>query len=66
MWANLPISNTILTPPGGGPAWAYLPYLPLGSEARRENKKGAREERCYALVCMTNHPDLTANHLQSF
>ena len=23
--------------------------------------RGAREERCYALVCMSNHPDLTAN-----
>ena len=33
-WANLPICAPILTPPGGGPAWAYLPYLPLGSEAR--------------------------------
>ena len=32
----------------------------------REQVRGAREERCYALVCMSNHPDLTANHLQSF
>ena len=29
-------------------------------------QRGAREERCYALVCMSNHPDLTTNHLQSF
>ena len=65
-WANLLICASILTPPGGGPAWAYLPYLPLGSEARWEDKRGAREERCYAPVCMSNHPDLTANHLQSF
>ena len=32
----------------------------------REEVRGAREERCYALVCISNHPDLTANHLQSF
>ena len=29
-------------------------------------KRGASEKRRYALVCMSNHPDLTSSHLQSF
>ena len=36
-------------------------------EKASENvKRGASEKRRYALVCMSNHPDLTSNHLQSF
>ena len=46
-----------VAPPG-------LTHLTYRSE--REQVRGAREERCYALVCMSNHPDLTANHLQFF
>ena len=46
--------------------WPRLGLLTLPTAGEREQVRGAREERCYALVCMSNHPDLTANHLQSF
>ena len=44
----------------------YSPTYLLTYRWEREQVRCAREERCYALVCMSNHPDLTANHLQSF
>ena len=47
-------------------SWAYSPYLPLERESKWERERGASEKRRYALVCMSNHPDLTSNHLQSF
>ena len=46
--------------------WPRLGLLTLPTAREREQVRGAREERCYALVCMSNHPDLTANHLPSF
>ena len=46
--------------------WPRLGLLTLPTAGEGEQVRGAREERCYALVCMSNHPDLTANHLQSF
>ena len=46
--------------------WPRLGLLTLPTAGETEQVRGAREERCYALVCMSNHPDLTANHLQSF
>ena len=46
--------------------WPRLDLLTLRTAGEREQVRGAREERRYALVCMSNHPDLTANHLQSF
>ena len=56
------------SPPSGGcqRSWAYSPYLPLERESKWERERGASEKRRYALVCMSNHPDLTSNHLQSF
>ena len=62
-WANLPIRTTITNSTRGG---ARLGLLTLPTAGEREQVRGAREERCYALVCMSNHPDLTSNHLQSF
>ena len=62
-WANLPISTVITYSTRG---WPRLGLLTLPTAGEREQVRGAREERCYALVCMSNHPDLTANHLQSF
>ena len=44
------------TPPGGGPSWAYLPYLPLESEAReRRNGTHAKQAFMHECVC-SNHP----------
>ena len=44
------------TPPGGGPSWTYLPYLPLESEAReRRNESQAVQAFMRACVC-SNHP----------
>ena len=44
------------TPPGAGPSWAYLPYLPLGSKAReRRNGTQAKQAFMHACVC-SNHP----------
>ena len=62
-WANLPISSAITNSTRG---WPRLGLLTLPTAGEREQVRGAREELCYALVCMSNHPDLTANHLQSF
>ena len=43
------------TPPGGGPSTAYLPYLPLESEAReRNNRTQAQQAFMHACVC-SNH-----------
>ena len=41
--------------------WLHLGLLTLPTAGEREQVRGAREERYYALVCMSNHPDLTAN-----
>ena len=44
------------TPPGGGPSWAYLPYLQLESEAReRRDESQAMQAFMRACVC-TDHP----------
>ena len=44
------------SPRGGGSSWAYLPYLPLESEAReKENESQARQAFMHACVC-SNHP----------
>ena len=36
------------TPPGGGPTWAYLPYLPLEreSEWERETRRKRKTSLC--------------------
>ena len=50
--------------------WPLLGLLTLPTAGERESKwereRGASEKRGYALVCMSNHPDLTSNHLQPF
>ena len=44
------------TPPGGGPSWAYLPYLPLESKAReRRNESQAKQAFMHVCVC-SNQP----------
>ena len=49
---SIPRSRTL---PGGGPSWAYLPYLPLESEAEeKENESQARQAFMQACVC-SNH-----------
>ena len=43
------------TPPVGGPSWAYLPYLPLESEAR-ERRNGTQAEQAFMHACVcSNH-----------
>ena len=40
------------TPPGGGPSWAYSPYLPLESKARESrNETQAKQAFMHACVC---------------
>ena len=46
------------------PGLTYLTYR--WSVKQGEEKNEAQDEKSrYALVCMSNHPDLTSNHLQS-
>ena len=50
---SIPRSRTL---PGGGPSWAYLPYLPLESEAgEKENESQARQAFMHVCVC-SNYP----------
>ena len=59
---SIPRSRTL---PGGGPSWAYLPYLPLESETKeKENRSQARQAFMHACVC-SNHPMSTLIILQS-
>ena len=52
-WANLPIRTQITTPPGGGPAWAYSPYLPLESESKRgAHAKNVAMHLCVCLITL--------------
>ena len=44
------------SPPGGGPFWAYLPHLPLESEAR-EGRNEPQAMQAFMRVCVcSNHP----------
>ena len=50
---SIPRSRTL---PGGGPSWAYLPYLPLESEAgEKENESQARQAFMHVCVCPNDH-----------
>ena len=57
-YQSTPQSRTL---PGVGPTWFYLPYSPLESKS----KCGGDETRRNAYVHMSNHPELSSNHLQS-
>ena len=46
------------------PGLTHLTYR--WRERASEHVRGASKKRHYALMCMSNHPDLTSNHLQSF
>ena len=41
-------------PPGGGPSWAYLPYLPLESKAR-EGKNETQAKHAFMHACVCSH-----------
>ena len=50
-----------------GVARAGLTYLTYRWRVKQgEEDNEAQAKNVYALVCMSNHPDLTSNHLQSF
>ena len=47
-----PYPSQSQTQPGGGPSWAYSPYLPLESEASKgEDEKQAKQAFMHACVC---------------
>ena len=65
LFFNHPYHSQSRTLPGGGPSWAYLPYLPHESEAReRKNESQARQAFMHTCVC-SNHPILPLIILQS-
>ena len=47
------------------PGLTYLTYRWRVKQGEEKNEAQAKKG-FYALVCMSNHPDLTSNHLQSF
>ena len=52
LWHTYQSDPQSRTLPGDGPTWAYLPYLPLQSEARRGEKRSASENvAMHRCVC---------------
>ena len=47
-----PYQSQSQTEPGGGPSWAYSPYLPLESKAREgEDKEQAKQACMHTCLC---------------